>query len=153
MSSRLAAASNSLFVTTHGGSMPSAIRNKSVSRITSSPRTALPRVMIARGRCPQTPGYLTHDDAHGVLVLRGTAGDGMTAHGDDEVRRHKGCRTFLLRPRARRPSDPELPHAEANLPTRYPTHRKQRGGDLIPKFVHNNSVSAAEQILSKSGAL
>src|SRR3984957_21257940 len=52
----------------------------------------------------------------------------MTAHGDDEVRRHKGCRTFLLRPRAPRPSDPELPHAEANLPTRYPTHRKQRGG-------------------------
>src|ERR1700720_2212093 len=56
-------------------------------------------------------------------------GTAMTAHGDDEVRRHKGCRTFLLRPRAPRPSDPELPHAEANLPTRYPTHRKQRGGD------------------------
>src|ERR1700730_17343382 len=55
-------------------------------------------------------------------------GTAMTAHGDDEVRRHKGCRTFLLRPRAPRPSDPELPHAEANLPTRYPTHRKQRGG-------------------------
>src|ERR1700722_15160478 len=36
-------------------------------------------------------------------------GTAMTAHGDDEVRRHKGCRTFLLRPRARRPSDPELP--------------------------------------------
>ena len=33
----------------------------------------------------------------------------MTAHGDDEVRRHKGCRTFVLRPRARPPSDPELP--------------------------------------------
>ena len=32
MSSRLAVASKSLFVTTHGGSMPSAIRNKSVSR-------------------------------------------------------------------------------------------------------------------------
>ena len=31
-SSRLAVASKSLFVTTHGGSMPSAIRNKSVSR-------------------------------------------------------------------------------------------------------------------------
>src|ERR1700761_5548689 len=57
-------------------------------------------------------------------------GTAMTAHGDDEVRRHKGCRTFLLRPRARRPSDPELPHAEANLPKRYPTHRKQRGGDV-----------------------
>src|SRR5580700_9991814 len=57
-------------------------------------------------------------------------GTAMTAHGDDEVRRHKGCRTFLLRPRAPRPSDPELPHAEANLPTRYPTHRKQRGGNL-----------------------
>src|SRR5580693_5205374 len=55
-------------------------------------------------------------------------GTAMTAHGDDEVRRHKECRTFLLRPRAPRPSDPELPHAEANLPTRYPTHRKQRGG-------------------------
>src|ERR1700720_1058672 len=36
-------------------------------------------------------------------------GTAMTAHGDDEVRRHKGCRTLLLRPRARRPSDPELP--------------------------------------------
>src|ERR1700738_2854178 len=58
-------------------------------------------------------------------------GTAMTAHGDDEVRRHKGCRTFLLRPRAPRPSDPELPHAEANLPTRYPTHRKQRGGQNI----------------------
>src|SRR5580700_10009281 len=62
-------------------------------------------------------------------------GTAMTAHGDDEVRRHKGCRTFLLRPRAPRPSDPELPHAEANLPTRYPTHRKQRGGF----FSANNS--------------
>src|SRR5580704_8073096 len=58
-------------------------------------------------------------------------GTAMTAHGDDEVRRHKGCRTFLLRPRAPRPSDPELPHAEANLPTRYPTHRKQRGGIIF----------------------
>src|SRR6202030_3784512 len=60
-------------------------------------------------------------------------GTAMTAHGDDEVRRHKGCRTFLLRPRAPRPSDPELPHAEANLPTRYPTHRKQRGGFLFER--------------------
>src|ERR1700739_5017966 len=56
----------------------------------------------------------------------------MTAHGDDEARRHKGCRTFLLRPRARRPSDPALPHAEATLPKRYPTHRKQRGGFYAP---------------------
>src|SRR6202035_1227255 len=65
-------------------------------------------------------------------------GTAMTAHGDDEVRRHKGCRTFLLRPRAPRPSDPELPHAEANLPTRYPTHRKQRGGGLGPVTVHRH---------------
>src|SRR5580704_14119912 len=61
-------------------------------------------------------------------------GTAMTAHGDDEVRRHKGCRTFLLRPRAPRPSDPELPHAEANLPTRYPTHRKQRGGKQVEEM-------------------
>src|SRR5580698_3222241 len=60
-------------------------------------------------------------------------GTAMTAHGDDEVRRHKGCRTFLLRPRAPRRSDPELPHAEANLPTRYPTHRKQRGGNEVER--------------------
>src|SRR5258705_11488379 len=27
------------------------------------------------------------------------------------------------------PAIQSYPHAEANLPTRYPTHRKQRGGD------------------------
>src|SRR6516165_9811278 len=57
MSSRLAAASNSLFVTTHGGSMLSAIRNKSVSRITAPlPGAASPPVIMARGCCPRTPG-------------------------------------------------------------------------------------------------
>src|SRR5260370_31276464 len=49
------------------------------------------------------------------------------------------CRTFRLRPlsrapRARRRCDAQPPpRAEANLPTRYPTHRKQQGGE---KAVH-----------------
>jgi hypothetical protein len=29
------------------------------------------------------------------------------------------------------PAIQSYPHAEANLPTRYPTHRKQRGGNLL----------------------
>ena len=29
------------------------------------------------------------------------------------------------------PAIQSYPHAEANLPTRYPTHRKQRGGYLL----------------------
>ena len=32
---------------------------------------------------------------------------------------------------AESPTHPELPHAEANLPKRYPTHRKQRGGEIF----------------------
>jgi hypothetical protein len=32
------------------------------------------------------------------------------------------------------PAIQSYPHAEANLPTRYPTHRKQRGGKKIEKF-------------------
>src|SRR5580693_9096466 len=82
-------------------------------------------------------------------------GTAMTAHGDDEVRRHKGCRTFLLRPRAPRPSDPELPHAEANLPTRYPTHRKQRGGDNHPsaKILKKLGFEFIEYVLYKPTGL
>src|SRR5580704_17682988 len=76
-------------------------------------------------------------------------GTAMTAHGDDEVRRHKGCRTFLLRPRAPRPSDPELPHAEANLPTRYPTNRKQRGGQ---KIVRAQTAIPAGALLDDRGS-
>src|SRR5580704_12143513 len=72
-------------------------------------------------------------------------GTAMTAHGDDEVRRHKGCRTFLLRPRAPRPSDPELPHAEANLPTRYPTHWKQRGGSYGADAVGAQATAQSER--------
>src|ERR1700730_13911676 len=57
-------------------------------------------------------------------------GTAMTAHGDDEVRRHKGCRTFLLRPRARRPSDPELPPRRSKstytLPHPPETARRQK---------------------------
>src|SRR6202007_2219400 len=48
---------------------------------------------------PQTPGYLTHDDAHGVSVYHGRAvqpGTAMTAH-DDGVRGFTGCRTCFLR--------------------------------------------------------
>src|ERR1700745_1603922 len=48
---------------------------------------------------PQTPGYLTHDDAHGVSVYHRRAvqpGTAMTAHGD-EVRGFTGCRTCFLR--------------------------------------------------------
>ena len=29
------------------------------------------------------------------------------------------------------PAIQSYPHAEANLPTRYPTHRKQRGGRIV----------------------
>src|SRR6516164_5888663 len=95
MSSRLAAASNSLFVTTHGGSMLSAIRNKSVSRITAPlPGAASPPVIMARGCCPRTPGIFTALSCSlciaaycGRAVQPGTA---MTAHGD-EVRRSTGA--------------------------------------------------------------
>src|SRR5580700_8251012 len=102
MSRRLAAASNSLFVTTHGGSMPSAIRNKSVSRIAAPAPERLGRQSPwLRGAAPEPPGYLTHDD---VPVYRGRAvqpGTAMTAHGDGG-RYHPGCRTCLSS-RAREP--------------------------------------------------
>src|SRR5215471_11330601 len=92
MSSRLAAPSKALFLTTHGGSTPSASPNKSVSRIAAPPPLpAWPGVIGDRGRCPQTPGiYLTHDDVpvyHERAVQPGTA---MTAHGD-QVRCHIGA--------------------------------------------------------------
>src|ERR1700758_2757043 len=95
-------------------------------------------------------------------------GTAVTAPGDDEVRHHKGCRTFLLRPRARRPSDSErYPHAEANLPTRYPTHRKQRGGSKfddtrgnglktggylhLPKDTHHYEWNTEDTVIQLSG--
>jgi hypothetical protein len=58
-------------------------------------------------------------------------GTAMTAHGD-EVRRHGGAGPFFSSdaPSARRPGDAD-PGTEANLPTRYPTHRKQRGGGFL----------------------
>src|SRR5208282_597606 len=91
MSSRLAAASNSLFVTTHGGSMPSASRNKSVSRIAGPPLWRRCRASSSLGgAAPETPGYLTHDDVPGGLLYCARAvqpGTAMTAHGD-EVRCH-----------------------------------------------------------------
>jgi hypothetical protein len=37
--------------------------------------------IMARGRRPEPPGYLTHDDVPGVACSRGTAGDG-----DDRAR-------------------------------------------------------------------
>src|SRR5580693_4346853 len=120
MSRRLAAASNSLFVTTHGGSMPSAIRNKSVSRIAAPAPERLGRQSPwLRGAAPEPPGYLTHDD---VPVYRGRAvqpGTAMTAHGDGPV--PSRCRTCLSS-RAREPHRPgdADPWPEANLPMRYP---------------------------------
>src|ERR1700747_360420 len=97
MSSRLAAASNSLFVTTHGGSMPNATPNNSVSPIAStSSGAASPRPSWLGGAAPEPPGYLTHDDAPGVSVYRGRVvqpGTAMTAHGD-EVRCHTGAGPF-----------------------------------------------------------
>src|SRR3989442_5694102 len=98
MSSRLAAASNSLFVTTDGGSIPSAIRNNSVSRIasTSSGAAAL-RPSWLGGAAPEPPRYLTHDDAPSAAVYCGRAvqpGTAMTAHGD-EVRCHTGAGPFF----------------------------------------------------------
>src|SRR5580693_2651415 len=80
-------------------------------------------------------------------------GTAMTAHGDDEVRRHKGCRTFLLRPRARRPSDPELPPRRSKstytLPHPPETARRQLfdaryiAGPIQPKFSSADSKSYA----------
>src|SRR6266481_462095 len=67
MSSRLAAASNSLFVTIHGGSIPSAIRNKSVSRIAAPLPERLRRASSwLRGAAPQPPGDFKPDEVPGV---------------------------------------------------------------------------------------
>ena len=53
-------------------------------------------------------------------------GTAMTTHGD-EVRCPGGAGPFFS---SGAPSTParQTPGAEANLPTRYPSHRKQRGG-------------------------
>jgi hypothetical protein len=64
----------------HGGLTPSATCNKSVSRIAALPR-GFAITHLARGRCPRTPGYLTHNYVLVVFWSCGTARDG-----DDRAR-------------------------------------------------------------------
>src|SRR5947209_16697914 len=99
MSSRLAAASNSLFVTTHGGSIPSAIRNNSVSRIasTSSGAAAL-RPSWLGGGAPPTPPDFKHQDtppSAGDLCWGGPAGGGEAAARDEGPGRARAGPFFL----------------------------------------------------------
>src|SRR6476619_1648313 len=76
-------------------------------------------------------------------------GTAMTAHGDDEVRRHKGCRTFLLRPRARRPSDPELPprRSKSTYTLSHPpeTARRRNSGCVSVQQFDMDILWAAEE--------
>src|SRR6476620_7442075 len=79
-------------------------------------------------------------------------GTAMTAHGDDEVRRHKGCRTFLLRPRARRPSDPELPprRSKSTYTLSHPPETARRQKNPLNRGDLSRNMSYAVNVSSKS---
>ena len=66
----------------------------------------------------------------------------MTAHGD-EVRLPSGAGPLFSGREPDLPAIQSYPHAEANLPTRYPTHRKTARRQNALRFPHLAHRSAA----------